>query len=37
VAALLAVRVQRARAAVAAPDAPVDLVVLDLMLPGMSG
>ena len=28
---------QAALAAVAAPDAPVDLVVLDLMLPGMSG
>ena len=28
---------QAALAAIAAPDAPVDLVVLDLMLPGMSG
>jgi two-component system OmpR family response regulator len=28
---------QAALAAVATPDAPVDLVVLDLMLPGMSG
>jgi len=28
---------QAALAAVAAPDAPVDLIVLDLMLPGMSG
>jgi two-component system, OmpR family, alkaline phosphatase synthesis response regulator PhoP len=28
---------QAALAAVAAPEAPVDLVVLDLMLPGMSG